>query len=70
MLQKTSCKIFEWHLHTWLELSDTFTDALDCPCTLMAQDDREKTFGVTATQGIGIGMTHPSGKDLRTKVLR
>lgn len=53
-----------WKLHTWLELGDTLANALNCSSALVAQDDRENTFRVIATQSVGICMTHPCRKDL------
>lgn len=64
---RLSVHILNWWHHTWFEFGDTLTDALNCPSTLMAQDYREKSLGVTATQGVGICMTHSGGKDLREK---
>lgn len=67
----TAHNMFNWDvlLHTRLEFDDTFTNTLHSPCTLMAQDDREKSLGVTATECVGICVTHPCGKQLKDKVL-
>lgn len=53
-----------WKLDTWLELGDTLANALNCSSALVAQDDREKSFRVTATQSVGVCVTHPCSKDL------
>lgn len=55
-------------IHTWLELGDTLADALNGPSPLVAQDNREQSLGVAATQSVGVCMTHPCSKDLRSTV--
>lgn len=49
---------------TWFEFGDPLPHTLHCPSALMAQDYGEQSLGVRATQGIGVGVTHPCGQDL------
>lgn len=64
----SKCQYDAWQLFTWLEFGDTLTNALNRSSTLVSQDDREKSLGVTAAQSVGICMTHPRCKELRGTV--
>lgn len=54
-------------IKTWLELGHPFTDALHHTSSLVAQHHWKNTFGVGATQGVGVGVADPGRHDLKSK---